>query len=33
MTLTGILSYLAFINLTGFAAFGIDKYKAIFPVC
>ena len=29
MTLTGILSYLAVINLTGFAAFGIDKYKAI----
>ena len=29
MTLTGILSYLAFINLTGFAVFGIDKYKAI----
>ena len=29
MTLTGILSYLAVINLTGFAAFGIDKYKAV----
>ena len=29
MTLTGILSYLAFINLTGLAVFGIDKYKAI----
>ena len=29
MTLTGILSYLAFINLTGFAVFGIDKYKAV----
>ncbi|MEE1178662.1 MAG: DUF1294 domain-containing protein, partial [Lachnospiraceae bacterium] len=29
MTLTGILSYLAVINLTGFAVFGIDKYKAI----
>ena len=29
MTLTGILSYLAVINLTGFAAFVIDKYKAI----
>ena len=24
-----ICSYLAVINLTGFAAFGIDKYKAI----
>lgn len=29
MTLTSILSYLAVINLAGFAAFGIDKYKAI----
>ena len=29
MTLTGIFSYLAVINLIGFAAFGIDKYKAV----
>lgn len=26
---SGIFYYLAFINLTGFAAFGIDKYKAV----
>lgn len=29
MTLTSIFSYLAVINLIGFAAFGIDKYKAV----
>ena len=27
MTLTGILSYLTVINLTGFAVFGIDNTK------